>query len=112
MNKDLPKSVTRSMQFKNGTAVGTSDVWQHGEYCKILTAKGLVGCAIFDLKVAAEFGDAIAVIKGTPQRPLIEPEDLLDAKITGVTPKAEALGVRVGMSGREAVETFLAVGDE
>ncbi len=97
------------MRFANGTAIGTSDVWRNGQYCKIVTAAGLVGCAIFDLEVAAEFGDAVAIAKGTPAAPLVEPEDLLDARIVGVSPKAHSLGIRVGMTGREAVETFLAV---
>ena len=98
------------MQFINGTAIGTSDVWENGEYCKIVTHSGLVGCAIFDVNVATEFGDAVAVAKGTPEKPLAEPEDLLSASIVGVSPKAHELGVRTGMTGREAVETFLAVG--
>ncbi len=98
------------MQFINGTAIGTSDIWENGEYCKIVTHSGLVGCAIFDVNVAAEFGDALAIAKGTPETPLVEPEDLLDARIIGVSPKAHELGVRIGMTGREAVETFLAVG--
>lgn len=109
MTDELPKSTSRAMRFANGTAVGTSDEWEHGQYCTILTKAGMVGCAIFDLAVAAEFGDAIAVIKGTPEKPLAEPEDLLDAKVTGISPKAESLGVRIGMTGREAVETLLAV---
>ena len=71
------------MQFENGSALGTSDVWEHGQYCKILTAAGLVGCAIFDVQVAAEFGDSVAIVKGTPDKPLVEPEDLLDATIVG-----------------------------
>lgn len=112
MSDEFPRSVKRSMQFVNGSAVGTSDVWRNGEYCKILTAAGLVGCAIFDVGVAAEFGDSIAIVKGTPGKPLVEPEDLLDARIVGVSPKAQSLGVRLGMTGREAVETFLAVPEE
>ena len=42
----------------------------------------------------AEFGQAIAIAKGTPANPLTEPEDLFDAKIVGVTPQAESLGIR------------------
>lgn len=108
MEIEYPRSVRRIMQFANGSAIGTSDVWRHGEYCKILTASGLVGCAIFNLDVAAEFGDSLAIAKGKPGTPLVEPEDLLDAPIVGVSPAAHALGVRVGMTGREAVEQFLA----
>jgi uncharacterized protein YunC (DUF1805 family) len=67
-----------------------------------------VGCGIYDLKTPAEFGQAIAIARGTPACPLIEPEDLLPAKIVGLTPQAERLGIRVGMTGREAVELMLA----
>jgi hypothetical protein len=50
----------------------------------------------------------VAIARGTPQQPLVEPEDLFDAKIVDATPKAQELGVRVGMTGREAVEILLA----
>jgi uncharacterized protein YunC (DUF1805 family) len=95
------------MQFDNGTAIGISNRWERGQYCSILTRAGIVGCGIYDLKTAAEFGQAIAIAKGTPAKPLVEPEDLFEAKIVGVTPQAEALGINAGMTGREAVETML-----
>jgi len=40
--------------------------------------------------------------------PLVEPEDLFEARIVEATPQALALGVQVGMTGREAVERLLA----
>src|SRR5262245_57905319 len=95
------------MEFANGTAIGISNRWERGQYCSILTRAGIVGCGIYDLKTAAEFGQAIAIAKGTPANPLVEPEDLFDAKIVGVTPQAEALGIHTGMTGREAVELLL-----
>ena len=110
MNDPLPRSVSRPMQFANGCANGFSHRWQGGQYCSIMTKYGIVGCGIYDLKTAGEFGQAIAIAKGTPTHPLVEPEDLLDAKIVDATPKAAALGITAGMSGREAVERMLAVG--
>jgi uncharacterized protein YunC (DUF1805 family) len=95
------------MEFDHGTAIGISNRWERGQYCSILTRAGIVGCGIYDLKTAAEFGQAIAIAKGTPAKPLVEPEDLLDARIVGVTPQAEALGITTGMTGREAVERML-----
>jgi uncharacterized protein YunC (DUF1805 family) len=95
------------MQFANGTAIGISNRWERGQYCSILTRAGIVGCGIYDLKTPAEFGQAIAIATGTPANPLTEPEDLLDARIVGVTPQAEAMGIRPGMTGREAVELML-----
>jgi uncharacterized protein YunC (DUF1805 family) len=103
----LPKQVTRELKFKNGTAIGTSNRWNKGQYCSILTEGGIVGCGIYDLKVAAEFDLAIAICKGTPAKPLVDPEDLFESKIVGVTPKAEAMGIHTGISGREAVELML-----
>jgi uncharacterized protein YunC (DUF1805 family) len=107
MSAPLPKQITRELNFKNGTAIGTSNRWNKGQYCSILTEGGIVGCGIYDLKVAAEFDLAIAICKGTPAKPLVDPEDLFESKIVGATPKAEAMGIHTGISGREAVELML-----
>lgn len=96
------------MQFRNGCALGISNRWRQGQYCVILTEVGLVGCGIYDMKTPAEFGQAIAIARGTPQKPLVEPEDLLDALIVDLTPQAQAYGIERGMTGREAVERMLA----
>ena len=60
-NKSLPRTSSRELQFLNGTAIGISDRWHHGQYCSILTAAGIVGCGIYDLKTPAESGQAIAI---------------------------------------------------
>src|SRR5262249_14741983 len=91
-------------------ALGISNRWEKGQYCSILTPAGIVGCGIYDLETPAEFGQAIAIARGTPACPLVEPEDLFDARIVGVTPKAASYGVRVGHTGREAVELLLQAG--
>jgi len=105
---DLPRTTNRPMEFQNGKAIGISNRWHQGQYCAILSRAGIVGCGIYDLKTAAEFGQAIAIAKGTPSNPLVEPEHLLDAKIVDATPQAKALGITVGMVGRDAVERMLA----
>src|SRR4051812_3068997 len=107
MSDPLPRTVSRPIQFQNGCAIGISNRWQKGQYCVILTEVGLVGCGIYDVKTAGEFGQAIASARGT-QQPLVNPEDLLEAKIVAATPYAKELGVQIGMTGREAVELFLA----
>ena len=110
MSDHIPRSVHRDLQFENGQAIGTSNRWEKGQYCSVLTPAGIVGCGIYDLEVAAEFDLAIAIAKGTPASPLVEPEDLYDARIVGLTPKAGSYGIRVGMTGREAVERMLQSG--
>jgi uncharacterized protein YunC (DUF1805 family) len=108
MSDPLPRIISRPIQFKNGCAVGVSNRWRQGQYCTILTEAGLVGCGIYDVKTASEFGQAIAIARGTPAQPLVDPEDLFDAKIVDATAQARALGIRIGMTGREAVELLLA----
>src|SRR5437763_1585748 len=110
MSDEIPRTVHRDMQFEHGKAIGISNRWEKGQYCSILTKAGIVGCGIYDLETPAEFGQAIAIAKGTPACPLVEPEDLLDARIVGRTPQAAALGIRVGMTGREAAELMLQAG--
>lgn len=107
MTDILPRTTSRELQFQNGTAIGISNRWERGQYCSILTRAGIVGCGIYDLETPAEFGQAIAIAKGTPEAPLVEPEDLYEAKIVGLTPKAESFGIQIGMTGREAVELML-----
>jgi len=108
MSDALPRSTIRPLQFENGSAIGISNRWNQGQYCSILTATGIVGCGIYDVHTAGEFGQAIAIARGTPANPLVEPEDLFDARIVDMTPRARELGITIGMSGREAVEKLLA----
>ena len=111
MSEVLPRTTSNPLQFKNGCASGFSHVWANGQYCAIMTKAGIVGCGIYDLKTAAEFGQAIAIAKGTPAHPLVVPEDLLDAKIVDATPRAKEFGITIGMSGREATELMLSAVD-
>ena len=107
MSESIPRTSNRELQFENGTALGMSHRWHKGQYCTILTAAGIVGCGIYDLVTPAEFGQAIAIAKGTPDNPLCEPEDLYTATIVGCTPRAKELGIAEGMTGKEAVELML-----
>lgn len=103
----LPSNTTKILDFEHGTALGMSNLWDGGQYCSILTSVGIVGCGIYSISTPAEFGQAIAIAKGTPENPLVDPEDLLEAKIVDCTPRAVELGIEVGMTGREAVELML-----
>ncbi|MEC8411096.1 MAG: DUF1805 domain-containing protein, partial [Planctomycetota bacterium] len=107
MSETLPLTVTTPLQFENGIATGFSHRWKGGQYCTILTEAGIVGCGIYDVKTAGEFGQAIAIAKGTPEQPLVTPEDLYEAKIVDMTPAAKDFGITLGMTGREATECLL-----
>ncbi len=88
----------------NGKPQGLQVSWQGGQFVMIVTEKGLVSCGVIDKEVMDRFGAAVAIARGTPQKPLVTVEDLLGARIADVTREAESQGVKVGMSGKEALE--------
>lgn len=110
MSVPLPVARHTIIETARGQAVGAAYSWPGGQYCAIHTHRGLVGCGIYDVKIAGEFGMAVAIARGTPAHPLREPEDLLGATIVEVSEPAEKLGLHPGMTGKEALETLLAAG--
>lgn len=104
---ELPRSTSRVVQTPVGPALGISNRWEGGQYCALMTKRGLVGCGIYDIACANEFNFAFALAKGTPQKPLVEPEDLFEARIVRVSDRARRLGVAEGMTGLEALGRLL-----
>ena len=104
---DLPRITDRVIETPVGKALGHSARWEGGQYCAILTRKGLIGCGAYHVPTMEHFGQAVAIARGTPEHPLCEPEDLYQAKIVEATRQAEELGVRVGDTGLEALAKLL-----
>ena len=107
MSEGLPEATQRVVETPYGRAVGSSYRWEGGQYCAIHTTRGVVGCGIFDIACANEFGMAFALAKGTPEQPLLDPEDLYEASIVRVSEAARALGIEEGMTGMEALVRML-----
>ena len=107
---NLPVASQRTLHTPHGDAIGASYAWTGGQYCAIHTANGVVGCGLYDMACADEFGMAVAIAKGTPAHPLREPEDLYDAKIVAASGAAQRLGVTQGMTGMQALERMLKAG--
>ena len=106
----LPRARQEELQTPYGPVIGSSYRWEGGQYRAIHTARGVVGCGIYDLACADAFGMAVAVARGTPAAPLREPEDLFPARGVGVSRAAAELGITVGMTGLEAVGKMLGAG--
>ncbi|MBR4252501.1 MAG: YunC family protein [Kiritimatiellae bacterium] len=60
--------------------------------------RGMLGCGYVSLGAAEKFGHALAIVKGVASF-----DDMLAAKVCEVSPAAAALGVKAGMTGREAL---------
>jgi len=61
--------------------------------------KGFIMCGYLDIEAAEKLGDCACVVSGVSTF-----DDVLEAEIKKATSKARGLGVRVGMSGREALD--------
>ena len=61
-------------------------------------SRGMLGCGYVSLAAAEKFGHALAIVKGVASF-----DDMLAAAVQDVSPAAAALGVKTGMTGREAL---------
>ena len=102
----IPKIKIRDIPVKQGKekAQGIEASWQSGQWVAIICPKGMVGCAAFDVKLMEEHEQVIAVAHGSLDHHLVTCEDLLEAKISGITKLAREFGIKEGMTGKEAIE--------
>jgi uncharacterized protein YunC (DUF1805 family) len=105
---DLPRVTDRVIETPAGRAIGHSARWDGGQYCALITRRGLIGCGAYHVPTMEHFGQAVAIARGTPANPLCEPEDLFNARIVEASQQAQDLGVRVGDTGLEALAKMLA----
>ena len=61
-------------------------------------SRGIVACPYLNIETFAKGNEACAIV------PAVNIDGMPDSRVTAVTPQAEALGITVGMSGREALE--------
>ncbi|MCP3967347.1 MAG: DUF1805 domain-containing protein [Lentisphaerae bacterium] len=64
----------------------------------IKAAHGFLGCGYFNIAVANKLLDDVAIVKGVNSY-----DDMLKAKVVDCSDSATAIGVKKGMSGREAL---------
>lgn len=86
---------------------GVSVRWEGGQFVVIAAKKGLLACSAISKEVMEEFELAVAIAKGTKDKPLITPEDLLKANVVDATSKAKELGIMVGEKGQEALKKLV-----
>ncbi|UEC43212.1 MAG: exported protein of unknown function [Methanothrix sp.] len=66
--------------------------------------KGMVGCGAFDVLALERFGYPAARVKATESGSIESLEDLFKGEVKDANGPAAALGVEVGMRGRDALE--------
>lgn len=99
----MPIQVT-PVPSKNTPALGLEVSWTDSQFVIIVTEKGLVACGVVDKEVMNRAGAAIAIARGTREKPLKTVADLLAARIVDATDKAFEYGITPGITGQEALE--------
>ncbi|MFZ3094094.1 MAG: YunC family protein [Methanothrix sp.] len=70
----------------------------------VVTDIGMVGCGAFDVAALNNFGYPAAKVRPSQGSSIATIEDLLLGIVKEVNPSAETLGLKVGLTGREALE--------
>jgi uncharacterized protein YunC (DUF1805 family) len=70
----------------------------------VVTDMGMVGCGAFDVAALDHFGYPAARVKATRGTSVATIDDLLLGEVKDANAAAVQLGVKIGMSGREALD--------
>lgn len=69
-----------------------------------VTDIGMVGCGAFDIAALNAFGYPAAKVRPAKGGSIATIKDLLQGIVKEVNPSAEKLGLKIGQTGREALE--------
>ena len=70
----------------------------------VVTDVGMVGCEAFDVAALNNFGYPAARVKPTRSSSIATIDDLLEGVIKEANDAAAKMGIKVGMSGKEALD--------
>jgi len=70
----------------------------------VITDIGMVGCGAFDPGALNSFGIPAARVRAAEGRSISTIDDLLQGIVWEVNPAAERLGLKTGLTGREALD--------
>lgn len=88
-----------NIQLENGLALGLSFQMQKAPLIVIRADKGFVMCGYLDMEAAGALDDAAVKVRGVNTF-----SDVLKASVVDAAPKAIKLGIKPGMTGRQALE--------
>jgi uncharacterized protein YunC (DUF1805 family) len=82
-----------------GSATGVRAELQNAVFLLVIGARGYIMCGYLDMATAEKKGDAACMVTNVKSF-----GDVLNSGIVSVSSKARELGVREGMSGRDALD--------
>ena len=90
---------TKNIEIDGKNAVGVKVDLEGAPLLLIIAPKGYVMCGYLNLKTAEKFGQVAAIVTVVKSF-----DDILSAKVAGLTTKAKELGIKEGMAGRDALK--------
>ena len=92
----------QQLELRGGTALGVRVELPRAPLVLVRARKGFAMCGYLNLEAVDRAGEVAVRVTGVRNF-----EDVLQAKVAGVSQKARELGINEGMSGREALERML-----
>ena len=89
-----------------GTVQACQLKWSKSWLFVVDAPKGSIVCGSFDIAALNGFGLPTAQIVPEPGKPAYTVAEFVERKITGVNALADSLGVRPGMSVRQAIDAL------
>jgi len=91
------------VEIEDKTAIGLRvELPESPPLVLIIGRTGFVGCGFVNIDAAEKLNVSAATVSGVKNF-----EDVLNAEIKAATSKAQAIGARAGMKGKDAVKAFL-----
>lgn len=98
------KGIYQPVQLSKKQAEGyIIPIGQANIVCAI-TDVGMIGCGAFDVMALDAFKYPAAKMKSSTGGAIVTVDDLLNGTVKEVNKEAEKLGIKTGMTGREALE--------
>lgn len=91
--------IVEQIELEKGTALGVGVELDKAPLLLIKGKKGFLMCGYLNIKAAEKLGDVAAKVTGVGTF-----GEMLKAEVVEVTEKARGLGIKEGLTGREALE--------
>lgn len=98
------KTVHQKVQLAGKQADGYVIPFRNVKIVCVITDVGMVGCGAFDVAALDSFACPAAKVKSATGKPIATIDDLLEGTVKEANAEAGKLGIKVGMTGREALD--------
>jgi uncharacterized protein YunC (DUF1805 family) len=93
---------TQTYQTQNGPVEGIVAKWPGFSILMVTGPKGFLACPAISVDACQTYNKAAAIVESSAQNPIGTLERFCERKITQANPHAQKLGIKPGMTAKEA----------